>query len=345
MKFSHKVVAGALSVALMGSVLYISSSNESDYVEIQNQVQFNNKKKVDIQAEKKEPIIQDAPPGQNSGGSSSASSGVQVKGNGKLITDVSKNPIGAPVYDGLTRNDPLYETDYEAIRSSNQDNPLKDLGDYSVAGQGEIITVENNKITTASGWSGSRYGTGGAMKANRESLSKTTNGRYWMINGRLAVCMTGMVVMSPEDRAKVEPLCSVASNYNYPGSRSGLTTGKCYEPSLKLAPSWHNDSQGSKNFNFDVDLVLDNGTVLAVTIVDYKGIQIGSDSGALYDCTKVKGYCHYQGNKDNTNWRVCTLEVQTSGTIPGSTISRGELCLEGHKIVKAVVYSGSIKWK
>ena len=268
-----------------------------------------------------------------------------MKGNGKLITDVSKNPIGAPIYDGLTRNDPLYETDYEAIRSSNQDNPLKDLGDYSVAVQGEIITVENNKITTASGWSGSRYGTGGAMKANRESLSKTTNGRYWMINGRLAVCMTGMVVMSPEDRAKVEPLCSVASNYNYPGSRSGLTTGKCYEPSLKLAPSWHNDSQGSKNFNFDVDLVLDNGTVLAVTIVDYKGIQIGSDSGALYDCTKVKGYCHYQGNKDNTNWRVCTLEVQTSGTTPGSTISRGELCLEGHKIVKAVVYSGSIKWK
>lgn len=345
MKFSHKVVAGALSVALMGSVLYISSSNESDYVEIQNQVQFNSKKKVDLQAEKKEPIIQDAPPGQNSGGSSQASSGVQVKGNGKLITDVSKNPIGAPIYDGLTRNDPLYETDYEAIRSSNQDNPLKDLGDYSVAGQGEIITVENNKITTASGWSGSRYGTGGAMKANRESLSKTTNGRYWMINGRLAVCMTGMVVMSPEDRAKVEPLCSVASNYNYPGSRSGLTTGKCYEPSLKLAPSWHNDSQGSKNFNFDVDLVLDNGTVLAVTIVDYKGIQIGSDSGALYDCTRVKGYCHYQGNKDNTNWRVCTLEVQTSGTTPGSTISRGELCLEGHKIVKAVVYSGSIKWK
>lgn len=344
MKFSHKVVAGVLSVALMGSVLYISSSNESDYVEIQNQVQFNNKKKVDLQAEKKEPVIQDAPPGQNSGGSSSSSS-IQVKGNGKLITDVSKNPIGAPVYDGLTRNDPLYETDYEAIRSSNQDNPLKDLGDYSVAGQGEIITVENNKITTASGWSGSRYGTGGAMKANRESLSKTTNGRYWMINGRLAVCMTGMVVMSPEDRAKVEPLCSVASNYNYPGSRSGLTTGKCYEPSLKLAPSWHNDSQGSKNFNFDVDLVLDNGTVLAVTIVDYKGIQIGSDSGALYDCTKVKGYCHYQGNKDNTNWRVCTLEVQTSGTTPGSTISRGELCLEGHKIVKAVVYSGSIKWK
>lgn len=345
MKFSHKVVAGALSVALMGSVLYISSSNESDYIEIQNQVQFNSKKKVDLQAEKKEPIIQDAPPGQNSGGSSQASSGVQVKGNGKLITDVSKNPIGAPIYDGLTRNDPLYETDYEAIRSSNQDNPLKDLGDYSVAGQGEIITVENDKITTASGWSGSRYGTGGAMKANRESLSKTTNGRYWMINGRLAVCMTGMVVMSPEDRAKVEPLCSVASNYNYPGSRSGLTTGKCYEPSLKLAPSWHNDSQGSKNFNFDVDLVLDNGTVLAVTIVDYKGIQIGSDSGALYDCTKVKGYCHYQGNKDNTNWRVCTLEVQTSGTTPGSTISRGELCLEGHKIVKAVVYSGSIKWK
>lgn len=345
MKFSHKVVAGALSVALMGSVLYISYSNESDYVEIQNQVQFNNKKKVDLQAEKKEPVAQDAPPGQNSGGSSQASSGVQVKGNGKLITDVSKNPIGAPIYDGLTRNDPLYETDYEAIRASNQDNPLKDLGDYSVAGQGEIITVENNKITTASGWSGSRYGTGGAMKANRESLSKTTNGRYWMINGRLAVCMTGMVVMSPEDRAKVEPLCSVASNYNYPGSRSGLTTGKCYEPSLKLAPSWHNDSQGSKNFNFDVDLVLDNGTVLAVTIVDYKGIQIGSDSGALYDCTKVKGYCHYQGNKDNTNWRVCTLEVQTSGTTPGSTISRGELCLEGHKIVKAVVYSGSIKWK
>lgn len=344
MKFSHKVVAGALSVALMGSVLYISSSNETDYVGIQNQVQINNKKKVDLQAEKRDPIIPDAPPGQNSGGSSS-SSNFHVKGNGKLITDISKNPIGAPVYDGLTRNDPLYETDYEAIRSSNQDNPLKDLGDYSVAGQGEIITIENNKVSNASGWSGSRYGTGGAMKANRDLLSKTTDGQYWMINGRLAVCLTGMVVMSPEDQAKVGPLCSVESNYNYPGSRSGLTTGKCYEPNLKLAPSWHNDSQGSKYFNFDVDLVLDNGTVLAVTIVDYKGIQIGSDSGALYDCTKVKGYCHYQGNKDNTNWRVCTLEVQTTGSLPGSTITRRDFCLEGHKIVKAVTYPGIIKWK
>lgn len=342
MKFSHKIVAGALSVALMGSVLYISSSNETDYVEIQNQVQINNKKKVDLQAEKRDPIIPDVPPGQNSGGSLS---NFQVKGNGKLITDVSKNPIGAPVYDGLTRNDPLYETDYEAIRSSNQDNPLKDLGDYSVAGQGEIITIEHNQVSNASGWSGSRYGTGGAMKANRDLLSKTTDGQYWMINGRLAVCLTGMVVMSPEDQAKVGPLCSVESNYNFPGSRSGLTTGKCYEPSLKLAPSWHNDSQGSKYFNFDVDLVLDNGTVLAVTIVDYKGIQIGSDSGALYDCTKVKGYCHYQGNKDNTNWRVCTLEVQTTGSLPGSTITRRDFCLEGHKIVKAVTYPGSIKWK
>lgn len=342
MKFSHKVVVGALSVALMGSVLYISSSNETDYVEIQNQVQYNNKKKVDLQAEKRDPIIPDVPPGQNSGGSSS---NFQVKGNGKLITDVSKNPIGAPVYDGLTRNDPLYETDYEAIRASNQDNPLKDLGDYSIAGQGEIITIEHNQVSNASGWSGNRYGTGGAMKANRDLLSKTTDGQYWMINGRLAVCLTGMVVMSPEDRAKVEPICSVESNYNFPGSRSGLTTGKCYEPSLNLAPSWHNDSQGSKYFNFDVDLVLDNGTVLAVTIVDYKGIQIGSDSGALYDCTKVKGYCHYQGNKDNTNWRVCTLEVQTTGSLPGSTITRRDFCLEGHKIVKAVTYPGSIKWK
>ena len=343
MKFSHKVVAGALSVALMGSVLYISSSNESDYVGIQNQVQFNNKKKVDLQAEKKEPIIQDAPPGQNSGGSSQASSGVQVKGNGKLITDVSKNPIGAPIYDGLTRDDPLYETDYEAIRASNQDNPLKDLGDYSVAGQGELVTVEFHP-KNASEWSGDRLGTGGAMKANRDSLSKTTNGRFWMINGRLAVCLSGMVVMSPEDRAKVEPLCSVASNYTYPGGISGIT-GKCYQPSRKIAPSWHNDSEGSRKFNFDVDIVLDNGTVLAVTIVDYKGIQIGHDNGALYDCTKVKGYCHYQGNKDNTNWRVCTLEVQSSGSVPESSISRKELCLEGHKIVKAVVYPGSIKWK
>lgn len=341
MKLSHKVVAGALSVALMGSVLYISSSNESDYVEIQNQVQFNNKKKVDLQAEKKEPIIQDVPPGQNSGGSS-LSSNFQVKGNGKLITDISKNPIGAPIYDGLTRNDPLYELDYEAIRASNSDNPLKDLGDYSVEEQGELITVEYTK-TNASEWSGSRYGAKGAMGNNRDLLSKTTNGKYWMINGRLAVCMTGMVVMSPEDRAKVEPLCSVGSNYTYPGSRSGIT-GKCYEPSSKIAPTWHDDSQGSKKFNFDVDIVLDNGTVLAATIVEYKGIQIGHDSEALYDCTKVKGYCHYQGNKNNTNWRVCSLELQTSGSVPGSTTSRKELCLEGHKIVKVVTYSGSIKW-
>ena len=342
MKFSHKVVAGALSVALMGSVLYISSSNESDYVEIQNQVQFNNKKKVDLQAEKKEPIIQDAPPGQNSGGSSSSSS-VQVKGNGKLITDVSKNPIGAPLYDGLTRNDPLYETDYESIRSSNQNNPLKDLGDYSRAGQGELITVEYTK-TNASEWSGTRYGAKGAMGSNRDLLSKTTNGKYWMINGRLAICMTGMVVMSTEDRAKVEPLCSVGANYTYPGSRSGIT-GRCYEPSSSIAPSWHNDSKGAEKFNFDVDIVLDNGTVLAATIVEYKGIQIGYDSGASYDCTKVKGYCHYQGNKDNTNWRVCSLELQTSGSIPGSPTSRKELCLEGHKIIKVVIYPGSIKWR
>lgn len=343
MKMSHKIVAVTLSVAVMGSILYMSSSNESEYTEIINKVAINNRKQKDLQAEKKVDLIQDAPPG---GSGSSNTSTTQVKGDGKLITDITANKGGAPLYDGLTRNDPRSELDYELLRSSNQDNPLKYLGDYTTK-EGEIITTEYSKYTSVEQWvaaNGSRYGAKGAMKANRDMLSKTTNGKYWMINGRLAVCMTGMVIMTDEDRKKVEPLCMDESKYTYPGSRSGIT-GKCFEPDRAIAPSWVDAGEGSKNFNFDIDIVLDNGNVLAATIVEYKGIQIGKDSGALYDCTKVKGYCHYQGKLDGTKWNVCSLELQTVGITPGTKEAAEDLGLYGRKIVKIIVYQGSIKWK
>lgn len=321
MKFSHKVVAGALSVALMGSVLYISSSNESDYVEIQNQVQFNNnKKKVDLQAEKKEPIIQDAPPGQNSGGSSQ-SSNFQVKGNGKLIQDPSINVAGIPMYDGLSLPNEYTEFDLEAFRKSRP-APLSYLGDYSL-GKGapyEFITTEftgplsNPKISN-------KY-----VRNHYSGMSG--NGKLYLVDGRLNIVLPQMVLLSDEDRAKVEAMVPETNRY---GHRSWLGNG------IVGMREQDNQSSSAKE-GTKVDLVLDDGRVIACTLADTKDIQFGLYHGSDYfDCRVTLGYAHWQGDRNRQNMRLCLLEINTLGDVRSPELITA-LGLEGRKIIKIVRY-------
>ena len=322
MKFSRKVVASAISVALMGSVLYISSSNESDYVEIQNQVQFNNnKKKVDLQAEKKEPIIQDAPPGQNSGGSSSASSSVQVKGNGKLIQDPSINVAGIPMYDGLSLPNEYIEFDLEAFRKSRP-APLSYLGDYSL-GTGapyEFITTEftgplSNPKTS------NKY-----VRGHYSGMSG--NGKLYLVDGRLNIVLPQMVLMSDEDRAKVEAMVPETNRY---GHRSWLGSNIVGMREQDNQPS--SAKEGTK-----VDLVLDDGKVIACTLADTKDIQYGLYHNSDYfDCRVTLGYAHWQGDRNRQNMRLCLLEINTLGDVRSSELITA-LGLEGRKISKIVRY-------
>lgn len=321
MKFSHKVVAGALSVALMGSVLYISSSNESDYVEIQNQVQFNSKKKVDLQAEKKEPIIQDAPPGQNSGGSSQASSGVQVKGNGKLIQDPSINVAGIPMYDGLSLPNEYTEFDLEAFRKSRP-APLSYLGDYS-QGQGapyEFITTE---------YTGPLSNPKTSNKYVRNHYSGMSgNGKLYLVDGRLNIVLPQMVLLSDEDRAKVEAMVPETNRY---GHRSWLGNG------IVGMREQDNQSSSAKE-GTKVDLVLDDGRVIACTLADTKDIQFGLYHGSDYfDCRVTLGYAHWQGDRNRQNMRLCLLEINTLGNVRSPELITA-LGLEGRKIIKIVRY-------
>lgn len=320
MKFSHKVVAGALSVALMGSVLYISSSNESDYVEIQNQVQFNNKKKVDLQAEKKEPIIQDAPPGQNSGGSSS-SSRVQVKSNGKLIQDSSINVAGIPMYDGLSLPNEYTEFDLEDFRKSRP-APLSYLGDYS-QGQGapyEFITTE---------YTGPLSNPKNSNKYVRNHYSGMSgNGKLYLVDGRLNIVLPQMVLLSDEDRAKVEAMVPETNRY---GHRSWLGNNIVGMREQDNQPS--SAKEGTK-----VDLVLDDGKVIACTLADTKDIQYGLYHNSDYfDCRVTLGYAHWQGDKNRQNMRLCLLEINTIGNVRSPELITA-LGLEGRKISKIVRY-------
>lgn len=320
MKFSHKVVAGALSVALMGSVLYTSSSNESDYVEIQNQVQFNNKKKVDLQAEKKEPIIQDAPPGQNSGGSSSSSS-VQVKGNGKLIQDPSINVAGIPMYDGLSLPNEYTEFDLEAFRKSRP-APLSYIGDYSL-GKGapyEFITTE---------FTGPLSNPKTSNKYVRDHYSGMSgNGKLYLVDGRLNIVLPQMVLMSDEDRAKVEAMVPETNRY---GHRSWLGSNIVGMREQDNQPS--SAKEGTK-----VDLVLDDGKVIACTLADTKDIQYGLYHNSDYFDSRVTlGYAHWQGDKNRQNMRLCLLEINTLGNVRSPELITA-LGLEGRKISKIVRY-------
>lgn len=321
MKFSHKVVAGALSVALMGSVLYISSSNESDYVEIQNQVQFNNnKKKVDLQAEKKEPIIQDAPPGQNSEGSSQ-SSNFQVKGNGKLIQDPSINVAGIPMYDGLSLPNEYTEFDLEAFRKSRP-APLSYLGDYS-QGQGapyEFITTE---------YTGPLSNPKTSNKYVRNHYSGMSgNGKLYLVDGRLNIVLPQMVLLSDEDRAKVEAMVPETNRY---GHRSWLGNG------IVGMREQDNQSSSAKE-GTKVDLVLDDGRVIACTLADTKDIQFGLYHGSDYfDCRVTLGYAHWQGDRNRQNMRLCLLEINTLGDVRSPELITA-LGLEGRKIIKIVRY-------
>lgn len=320
MKFSYKVVAGALSVALMGSVLYISSSNESDYVEIQNQVQFNNKKRVDLQAEKKEPIIQDAPPGQNSGGSSQ-SSNFQVKGNGKLIQDPSINVAGIPMYNGLSLPNEYTEFDLEAFRKSRP-APLSYLGDYS-QGQGapyEFITTEYTGPL-------SNPETSNEYVRNHYS-GMSGNGKLYLVDGRLNIVLPQMVLLSDEDRAKVEAMVPETNRY---GHRSWLGDG--------IVGMREQDNQSSSaTEGTKVDLVLDDGRVIACTLADTKDIQFGLYNGSDYfDCRVTLGYAHWQGDRNRQNMRLCLLEINTLGNVRSSELITA-LGLEGRKIIKIVRY-------
>lgn len=319
MKFSHKVVAGALSVALMGSVLYISSSNEADYVEIQNQVQINNKKKVDLQAEKRDPIIPDAPPGQNSGGSSS--SNFQVKGNGKLIQDPSINVAGIPMYDGLSLPNEYTEFDLEAFRKSRP-APLSYLGDYSL-GKGapyEFITTEYT------GPLSNHDKSNAYIRSHYSGMSG--NGKLYLVDGRLNIVLPQMVLLSQEDRAKVEAMVPETNRY---GHRSWLGSGIVGMREQDNQPSSGKD--GTK-----VDLVLDDGKVIACTVVDYKDIQYGLyHSSDYFDCRVTLGYAHWQGDKNRQNMRLCLLEINTLGNVRSSELITA-LGLEGRKINKIVRY-------
>lgn len=320
MKFSHKIVAGALSVALMGSVLYISSSNETDYVEMQNQVQINNKKKVDLQAEKRDPIIPDVPPGQNSGGSSS-SSNFQVKGNGKLIQDPSINVAGIPMYDGLSLPNEYTEFDLESFRRSRP-APLSYLGDYSL-GKGapyEFITTE---------YTGPLSNHDNSNKYVRDHYSGMSgNGKLYLVDGRLNIVLPQMVLLSQEDRAKVEAMVPETNRY---GHRSWLGSGIIGMREQDNQPSSAKD--GTK-----VDLVLDDGKVIACTLADTKDIQYGLYHGDDYfDCRVTLGYAHWQGDKNRQNMRLCLLEINTLGNVRSSELITA-LGLEGRKISKIVRY-------
>lgn len=319
MKMSHKIVAVTLSVAVMGSILYMSSSNESDYTEIVNKVAINNRKQKDLQAEKKVDVIQDAPPGGSSG--STTTSTTQVKPNGKLIEDPSINVAGIPMYDGLSLLGEYYEFDLEAFRNSRPE-PLCWIGDYT-KGKGapyEFITTE---------YTGSLSDTKHSNAYVRKHYSGMSgNGKLFLVDGRLNIVTTQMVLLSDEDRAKVEAMVPENHRYAY---RSWLGDG--------IVGMREQDNMDSSAHNGDkIDFVLDDGRVIACTLTDAKDIQYGVyNNSDWHDSRVTLGYSHWQGTKDKKNMRVCLLEINTLGDQKSSDLVQW-LGLEGHKITKIVRY-------
>lgn len=319
MKMSHKIVAVTLSVAVMGSILYMSSSNESEYTEIVNKVAINNKKQKDLQAEKKVNVIQDAPPG---GSGSSNTSTTQVKPNGKLIEDPSINPGGVPMYDGLSLQSNYTEFDLEAFRNSRPE-PMSYIGDYTHDGSPpyEMISTEYNKANKAEI---------GVDLVRKNADGKTGDGRVWTIGGRMNIVMPMMPLLNDEDRAKIEPLTQDNSRY---GPHSWL------KGCLGMREQDHTDS--SPKNGAKIDLVMDDGRVLACILVDAKDIQYGfynlKSGKEWYDSRITYGYAHYIGDSNKNGMRLCLLETNTAKESSSSQLIES-FGLKGHKIVKVITY-------
>lgn len=331
--------------------------------------QFN--KQFEYANEKKQEENQLANQNGNKGGSFSGGS-LEAKENGELITDTTLNPYGMPIYDGWTLNEDellefandngidssivsIWDVDYSQFSSSDFSNipQLYGLGDFTSSPLGHPM-VSIMKISACSSNSLQMVNWNKA-KANGIYEEKTVTGgkKAPLIDGRIPVALPWRVVT---DANKVTP--EVEAEFN---DSEGLTVNSpkgangTKENSINIGKPASDVWNVSACLSMYIDLLLDDGSVIALVTADNKAVHLGGPVnkwGDVCDDIAANGYAHIRYSNQPGNWGYQgVIELICAGDSLGDTTARDMMQLSGKKIVgfraygvKYVVNGNVVKW-
>lgn len=240
-----------------------------------------------------------------------------AKEHGELIADTTLNPSGLPLYDGWTLDidklkevaidldvDPStvvsFDLNYEQFWSSDEfkDNPaLYGLGDFTNSKEGS-----NNMIS---------YGTtlGIYKSCGDTKIIQTPIGNVTTFDNRILFAVPGRLLTDPslltdEMLSKLNDNCGL--------TRTSPTTAtadysRCYRLTYNqwenMVHDWTNCCPSSyyhKGMYFDI--LFDDGSVLAATEADGKGVHVGDDGNGSYcEDTLASGYGQVRFSKSDPN--------------------------------------------
>lgn len=251
---------------------------------------------------------------------SSGSTSFTTEGDGKFVTDITKNPVGVPLYDGYTMSGSYFDVDYTRFHDMNYSNEyLRGVGDFTNAAAKNSVSYEFAK---------DNVGSGEGTKWVRNDASAKEMGGYWTVDNRLCVALPAGAITPPEVH---EPLIDTwwRNTAKYTSRDKGTNC-------LWYIPNAFDDSLNGKY----VDCVLSDGTVLAFVVTDTKGAHTGIYSGSdLCEDNLVDGYCQRRCFTSGVLSYNGIIEIGCTRARKADFQPKVHLNLEGNKIMSFRVYT------
>lgn len=237
---------------------------------------------------------------------SSTSTDVNL-GQGKLVTDTAKNPLGLPIYDGYTHEGEYFDVDFS--RFWNSGDVMSGLGDYDSTEKSHIISFE------------------GASNSKVKPLEQIN--QYRTYEGRIVVALAPGVIIDPEIyEPMIDSFWANPDKYTYRADWTKGTSAIVYKSGI-----WD-----KRQIGMYVDCVLEDGTVIALVLGDEKALHKGlySNNEYCFDY-EMKGYAHVRQGKNSSSKTYSIIELCGSGNG-----KKAELNLAGNRIVKFRCYKDTM---
>lgn len=243
LKITFSLVILVIIVSLCVLIAYDFDNTANDYMEYAKEEQNSGlldskakfRKQYEVQIEAK---VEASKTEVSDGSQTSSSSSINVKGDGQLITDSSKNPYKLPLYDGLTMD--AKKLGCKSYSVPYADNPFDAIKQASQPGK-YIITCENRRCE------------GGSASWNwYDEVNYSPSAKcgeilpYTEIDGRMSIAVPWRWTMDPDTYPFTQP--------------AGNTSGTA-------------DTVG-----FYYDVVFNDGTVLACIGGSAKGVEYDTNS-------------------------------------------------------------------
>lgn len=244
---------------------------------------------------------------------------ISVSSNGDIVTDTEKNPKGLPIYSGYTGSGDYFDVDYK--RFWNMSGELFGLGDWTnIAAKNAVSREFSVDEITA---------TKGGTKYLRKMSDVKSIGGYWTAEGRLAVALPpGAIIEAGVYEPKIQSLWGNKESYK---SKLDGTKALVY-----VSGVWDNSLMG-----MHVDCVLEDGTVIAMILMDAKALHSGvANNGDVCKDDLLQGYAHWRGSSTGALSYKGIIEVGITKEYKSQFDSNknDDLNLSGNRIVSFRCY-------